>query len=778
MTVTPPQRIEETRTVGASVPPADAAAKVAGMTDYAANHRMAGMLSVAVARSERPHARLLAVDVEAARRAEGVVDVVTGADLAEMLGERRLTGPAFHDQPVLAHERVRYVGEPFAAVVSPRARVARAAAELVRATYEDLEPVHDVDRAAAGPPYVHDELRPAGTFPDLAHLAGVRDTNVCYDFRLLHGDVERALADAPHAVEGDYWTPPAHQLTIELPCTLGWVEGERLEVISATQTPSYVRQMLADLLALPLSRVRVRVPALGGGFGAKMYDKLEPLVGVLAWRLRRPVRWIATRDEAFVMTSRHGVAVTCRMAADETGALVAADADVRYDTGAYADIGPRIAAKSGLVATGPYRTPSARIRSRCIYTNKPSAGPFRGFGVPQLVWAHESAIDELARACGADPYRFRRENLLREGDEAPVGTAMHSADLVGCLDGVAEALEWDRPLEPSGDRLARGRGIAVGLKAVLTPTISGAVVQLNDDASATVLINTVDMGQGSDTIMAQIAAEVLALGVERVRVARPDTDGGPYDTITAGSRSTYHMGNAVRLAAGRVRDQVLEIAAPRLEAEAAELVLEDAGVRRRGDSEAAVGLPELFQAHFGARGMTLTGEARFQTEWIPYDHDTGRSPRIAEHWFAGAVGAELTVDRHTGLVAVEHLAVAGDVGRAINPRLCEQQLVGAALMGLGHALFDEMVFEEGRLRNDTLLNYQVPSVRDVPARVTPIVVESPHDSGPFGAKGVGETGILAAAPAIGNAIHDALGVRFRRLPITPETILDALEEPA
>jgi CO/xanthine dehydrogenase Mo-binding subunit len=775
MSIVTPRPAERTRTVGTSVPRADAAAKVAGMTDYAANHRMAGMLSVAVARSARPHARLLGVDVDAARAVEGVVDVVTGADLAAMLGERLLTGPAFQDQPILAHERVRFVGEPVAAVVARDAAVARAGARLVEVAYEDLEPVHDVDQAAAGPPFVHDELRPSGVFRDLAHLAGVRDTNVCYDFRLVHGDVEATLAAAPRTVDGDYWTPPAHHVTIELPCTLAWVEGERVEVISATQTPSYVRQMLADVLGLPLNRVRVRVPALGGGFGAKMYDKLEPLVAVLAWRLRRPVQWIATRDEHFVMTSRHGVAVRCRMGADEQGRLVAADADVRYETGAYADIGPRIAAKSGLVATGPYRTPSARIRSRCIYTNKPSAGPYRGFGVPQLVFAHESAMDELARACGADPYRFRRENLLREGDEASVGTPMHSADLVGCLDRVAEAVEWDTPMPPSDGRLARGRGIAVGLKAVLTPTIAGAVVQLNDDASATVLINTVDMGQGSDTIMAQIAAEVLALGAEQVRVARPDTDGGPYDTITAGSRSTYHMGNAVRLAAGRVREQVLAIAAEQLEADAAELVLEPDGVRRRDDAGPTLPLRRLFGAYFGARGATLTSEARFQTDWVPYDHETGRSPDVTEHWFAGAVGVVLTVDRLTGLVRIEHLAVAGDVGRAINPRLCEQQLVGAAVMGIGHALFDEMVFEDGRLLNDSLLDYQMPSFRDMPDRVTPIVVESPHRTGPFGAKGVGETGILATAPAIGNAIHDALGVRFRRLPITPEAILDRLE---
>jgi CO/xanthine dehydrogenase Mo-binding subunit len=766
---------DPTGAVGTSVPRVGMRSRVAGTADYAANVERPGTLHVAVTRSTRPHARLLDVDTTRARAVDGVVEIVTGAMLVEMLGDRHVTGPAFQDQPILAHDRVRYAGEPFAAVVSPDPGLSRAAASLVVASYEDLEPVLDVDDAIGGPPYVHDELRPSKVFSDLGHLAGQRDTNVCYEFNLRHGDPGAAEAQAAWVAAGEYWTPPAQHVALELPCTLAWVEDDRLEVVSATQTPSYVRQMLADVLDLPLNRVRVRVPGLGASFGSKMYDKLEPLTAVLAWRLGRPVKWVATREEAFVMTSRHGVAVTSRMAADAQGRLVAADVDVRYDTGAYADIGPRLTGKSGLIAAGPYRLPNVRVRSRCVYTNKVSAGPFRGFGVPQLVWAHECTIDELARLAGADPYRFRRENLLREGDEAAVGTEMHSADLVGCLDAVAEALEWDRPL-PAGDgRHARGRGIAVGAKAVLTPTTSGATVQLNQDASAVVFTNTVEMGQGSDTILSQIAAEVLSLPPESVRMARPDTDGAGYDTITAGSRTTYHMGNAVRKAAEDVRGQLLEMAAGRLGVDPIALRLAGGAVHGAdGPDDEGTPIGDVILAAFGSRGTTLTGHATHQTSWIPYDPKTGRTPRATEHWFAGAVGVELTVDRLTGVTQIDHLAVAGDVGRAINPRLCEQQLIGAALMGVGHALFDEMVFSEGRLVNETLLDYQLCSVRDMPRRLTPLLVECPHRGGPFGAKGVGETGILATAPAIGNAVRDACGVRLTRLPLKPETVLEAL----
>ncbi|HZD66087.1 MAG TPA: molybdopterin cofactor-binding domain-containing protein, partial [Acidimicrobiales bacterium] len=295
------------------------------------------------------------------------------------------------------------------------------------------------------------------------------------------------------------------------------------------------------------------------------------------------------------------------------------------------------------------------------------------------------------------------------------------------------------------------------------------------DASASVLVGTVDMGQGSDTILAQIAAEVLTIAPERVRVMGTDTTTTPYDTITAGSRSTYHAGNAVRLAAERVAAQLLDMAAEVLDTDPAGLRVARGGVCRMGEDEVALAIPELLLAHFGAVGTTVTGEATHRTSWVPYDHDTGRSPKVTEHWFAGAVGAEVAVDRLTGRVTIDHLAVAADVGRAINPALVRQQLQGAALMGIGHALFEELAFDGGVPINTTLLDYQVPSVRDLPRRFTPIIVEAPHRAGPYGAKGVGETGILALTPALGNAIRDAIGVRLRRLPMTPEAILDALD---
>ncbi len=759
--------------VGQSWRRTNSESKVLGTFRYTADLPVPKCLYLGVHRANQPHARIAGIETESAMAIPGVVKVITGADLYDALGENLFTGPAFSDQPPLAWQRVRYVGEPVAVVLAEDLATARAAADEIYVDYEFITPVLDVDAALEGTDYVHDELRPSAVFPDLRHLMGEHDTNVNYEYNLIRGDSETAHQKAPVTVSGEFWTPPTSHVAMENFSASAWVEEDRLDLVSTTQTPSYVRQAIATMLNLRLNQVRVRTLGLGGSFGSKMYDRLEPLVAAIAWTQKLPVRLELTREEAFVLTTRHGVAVSSRMSADANGNIVAATADVRYDTGAYADIGPRIAAKSGMVACGPYQIENAKIRSRCIYTNKPSAGPFRGFGVPQVTWSHESLVDDLARELGEDPARFRRQNLLREGDVSPVGTMMHSADFIGCLDAVTEAIGWTDPLEKTDGSWKWGRGVAVGIKAVLTPTVSNAVLQLNQDASATLLISTVDMGQGSDTIMAQIVADVLNLGPDMVRVINPDTDITPYDTITAGSRSTYHTGNAVKKAAETMRDRLIEIAAKQMGVSASDCKLVPGGVIS-SSSQRLISLEDLILSQFGAAGTTMTAEANFTTEWVPYDRATGQSTKITEHWFAGAAAVELGVDTRTGRIRIRHLAVAGDVGRAINPALVNQQLVGGAIMGMGHALFDELVFDQGQIVNGTLLDYQLPSIKDMPEKLTPIIVENPHRTGPFGAKGVGETGLIPIAPAIANAVRDATGIRITTLPLTPEKVLSAL----
>lgn len=761
--------------IGARWKRVGARAKVRGETKYANDQPVGACAYVAVHRSTRPHARIVSIDSSEALAQKGVLAVVTGADLHEALGDRIFTGPAFADQPPLAIDKVRYVGEPVAAVLAGDLSTARAAIDLIRVDYDDLQPVYDVQSAIHGRAFVHDRLRPSDVFGDLRHLKDKSETNICYEYNLRTGDYDAAPSGEDTTVTESFWSPPVHHVPIELPYSVASFHDDHIEILTTTQTPSYVRQMAADLLGLQMSQVRVRTCPLGGAFGSKMYDRLEPLVAALAWTEKTTVRMLITREEAFILTMRHGASVDGSMTADADGFVTGAHADVYYDTGAYADIGPRMTGKSGSVALGPYRMNNARIRAQCVYTNKPSAGAFRGFGVPQVTWAHESLVDELARSRGEDPVAFRRRNLLREGDEAYVGTKIHSADFLGCLNGVTEAIDWDSPLEHGTGRWRRGRGVAVAIKAVLTPTVANATLQLNQDDSATILISTVDMGQGSDTIMSQIAAEVLYLDEKHVRVVAPDTDVTPYDTITAGSRSTYHTGNAVRAAAEKMREQILDIAVQRTGARREDLKLTSEGVLNTA-SQQNYKTADLLHDHFGARGTTLTTESNFTTSWTPYDHETGHSSKITEHWFAGAAAVDLQVDRMTGRVHIDHLAVAGDVGRAINPTLIEQQLRGAAIMGLGITLFEELVFDQGQMVNATMLDYQLPSVRDVPKKLTPVIVESPHKGGPFGAKGVGETGLMPIAPAVANAVRDATGVRITRLPLTPERVLAAMDE--
>jgi CO/xanthine dehydrogenase Mo-binding subunit len=753
----------------------DALGRVRGTLRYVGDEPVAvGTAYVAVHRSTQPHANIVSVETHAAEQVDGVIAVVTGQDLFKEFGDRIFTGPAFADQPSLAVEKVRYVGEPVAAVLAKDIATARLAADEIVVEYEELPAVYDVADALKGDVFVHRELRPSAVFADLAHLSGVRDTNVNYEYHQINGDAEAAHATAATTVEATMWAPPTHHVTIELPSTSAWVDSGRLEILTTTQTPSYVRQMAADLVGLPLSRVRVRTRALGGGFGCKMYDRLEPLAAALAWKFQRRVKIPTTREEAFQLTTRHGAEVISKLSADSEGNLVASSADLRYDTGAFADVGPRITAKSGMVVPGPYRIQNVEVRSRCVYTNKISAGPFRGFGVPQVTWSHETVIDELAHELGEDPYAFRRRHLLREGDVASMGTKIHSADFVGCLDAVAEAIDWEGPTPQGDDRIRYGKGIAVGMKAVLTPTVANATLNFNQDGSATLLISTVDMGQGSDTMMGQIAAEVLRIPATRIHVVQADTDSTPYDTITAGSRSTYHTGNAVRLVAEEMRARLLAIAAEQLGRRVEGLELTDNGICDE-DGAVLMSVPEVVHRKYGARGATVTSASNFTSWWHPYDKKTGLSEKVTEHWFASAIGVRIAVDTATGRVRTQHMAVAADVGRAINPTLVEQQLTGAAIMGIGHALFDQLVFDKGQMVNATLLDYQLPSIKDVPERLTPIIIEDAHRDGPFGAKGVGESGILGVAPAYANAIRDALGVRITRLPLTPESIINALD---
>jgi CO/xanthine dehydrogenase Mo-binding subunit len=763
--------------VGQSVYRKDANPKVTGKALHVGNIEMPGMLHVAVLRSSYPHARITRIEKSRAERLDGVAVVLTGAEIANMPGVDPYYGPAFRDQPILAVDKVCFVGDPVVAVAAKDRRTAEDALQLVEVEYEPLPAVFDVLEAVKPEsPLVHEKHRPAKAFADLAHVKAGQQSNVCYHFKLRTGNVDQAFAEADRIFEDTFSSPPAQHMPMEPHVSLVYLdENQRLNVWTASQSPSYVRTELSNTFGIPMHHIRVRVPYIGGGYGAKLYAKLEPLVTALVLITRKPVRYALTREEEFLTITKHKV-ITKIKTAIKNGSITARKCEVFWDTGAYAEIGPRIGHKSGYTSAGPYRIPNVWIDSYCVYTNHVPAGAFRGFGVPQVIWAYDSQMDSIARAIGEDPVEFRLKPALEEGEPFATGTLVRSFGIKQAIREAARAIQWSKASPAQSGTKLRGKGIAAGVKAVLTPSISGAIVILNADGTANVLSSTVEMGQGSETTMAQIVAEELGIAFDQVHIVQPDTDVTPYDTITAGSRSTYHMGNAVRMAAAKIKTELSAVVAEKLEVDPGDLVAGGGRMFVRGMEERGMTVSEVFLAKFGSLGTTLAAEAVCQPTAGHMDPETGQSEKCTEYWFPSATAAEVEVDIETGQVKVLQLISVGDTGTAINPRHCEQQLQGAAIMHLGLTLFEQMISEEGQLVNGSLLDYQIASIKDMPESLQSVVVEVPHETGPFGAKGAGETGALTVAPAIANAIEDACGVRIRDLPITPEKVLRALAE--
>ncbi|MGA0033008.1 MAG: xanthine dehydrogenase family protein molybdopterin-binding subunit, partial [Burkholderiales bacterium] len=544
---------------GQSLPRVEGRAKVTGRAEYVHNLRLPGMLYGKIFRSTVAHARIKSVDVSAARELPGVYAVYTSADICKLIPEPYY-GPAFHDQPVLAIDKVHYVGEPVALVLAADPHVAEAAAQMIAADYEELPAVFDEVEAMTSKAVVHEMLKPAGTFPDLKHLKDKRDTNVALDFHLRRGDAQQAFAAADHVFEHSFRTQQVLHLPLEPFVTVADPAPNQLVIHTASQSPSFVRIEIARLLGWPENKVRVKVPYLGGGFGAKLYIKLEALAAAAALIAARPVKIALTMEEQFYTLTKHATTLRIKSGVSKDGKITARECEVWWNGGAYADIGPRITQKSGFTAPGPYDIEHVAIDSYSLYTNLTPAGALRGFGIPQLVWAYESHTDMIAKALKIDPLEMRRKNILREGRPQATGTLMRDAGIEKVLERLASRMAWDKPFDKGSGSIRRGRGIAIGFKASISPTTSVAIVNLSADGSCIVYCSTVDMGQGSDTAMAQFAAEALCIPVERVSVVHPDTDVTPYDMATLGSRSTYHMGHAVKNAAEDARDKLLQLA--------------------------------------------------------------------------------------------------------------------------------------------------------------------------------------------------------------------------
>ena len=764
--------------VGSDVPRVDGNAKVSGSAQYTADIELPGMLHAKALRSPHPHAKLVTVDVSKAAALPGVIAVVTRDDLE---GLNPYYGAVVEDQPVLAIERVRCVGDIVAAVAAEEREIAEEAVELIEVEYEPLPAVFDVVEAAEpGAPIIHEERfeTQAAVFREQLNLnAG---GNVCSVFRAADGDADSGFAEADEVFENTYRMPPVQHGHIEPHvATAVWESPNRLVVHTPCQNAVGLQEQLARIFDLPESGVRVVVPFVGGGYGGKTHARLEPVTALLARKAGRPVQWVLTREEVFLTGRRYGGFVRMKTGFKRDGTLVAREVEVFYDLGAYALSGPANAKTGSYVASGPYRVPNRRLTTYAVYTNLPPAGPYRGVGVPHVAWAYESEMDRIARHLGMDPLELRLKNLLQEGDIFVTGESLVSVGISDCLRQAATGIGW-RGREEQADgaaegSLRRGKGLAVIMKSTTTPTASAASVRLNGDGSVMLLTSSTEIGQGVRTCLAQIVAERLGFPVERVTVSAPDTDVTPYDKSTSSSRTTFHMGNAALRAAEEVREQLLEAGAQALEVDKADLELGASGVSVRGVPDRSLSIPQLLRVKYGDSVGSIFGSCNFQVKG-GLDPKTGKG-KAAAFWFFSACAAEVEVDVETGKVRVLDIATSVDVGKAINPLQCWLQNEGSMLEALGAAFFEEMVFEQGQPVNGTLLEYMLPSMEDHPERFQSLLVETPHPDGPFGAKGAGEAVIPAVAPAIGNAVANALGgVNITVLPLRPDRIVAALAE--
>jgi CO/xanthine dehydrogenase Mo-binding subunit len=750
------------RTVGQPIPRVEGREKVTGKARYTGDLSLPNMAYGKILRSPWPHAKVLRINTENAVALPGVIAVLTRDDFGDI---DPYFGPALRDRPILAIDKVRYVGDPVAAVAAQDEATATRVLELIEVEYEELPPILTMeDGLKPEAPVLHENLRPAGQFADLASMQLRDKSNIAQEFHYQRGDPEKAFKKADHIFEHTFSTPPVTHCNLEPHVVLAQWEGDELTVWSACQNPFPVRAELASIFGMPLSKIRLIASYLGGGNGAKTYAKIEPLVAVLSRKIRRPVKVTLTMEESFETNSRHATRFRVKTGVTKEGEILARECEIYWDKGAYGDIGIRLIRKSGYTSPGPYRIPNLRVDSYAVYTNKVPAGALRGYGVAQTTWATEQQMDIMARELGIDPVKFRLKNLLNKEEEFAPGDPL-DGDLKGSLKKVAEAIGWGKPRERN-----RGRGVACFLKSTLAPSISQAIIRVHPDGSATLLTSTTEMGQGSKTVLSQIVAEELAISLERVTVAEPDTDRTPYDVTTSSSRSTAVMGVAVQKAAQDAKRQLVEMASRMLNAREEDLEVVDGRIRLKGSPAEGVSFDAVLRDQL--LGGEVIGVGTFKTEKDSRVPLGGPTP----FWESGSAAAEVEVDPKTGEVKILKYVAAPDVGRMINPFLCRGQSDGSVIFGIGQTLLEEMVYEEGQLLNPNLVDYLIPRFSDCPENLETFFIENGDGAGPYGAKGLGEGDLIPVAAAIANAVYDAVGVRITGLPIKPEKILKALKE--
>ncbi len=777
---------ESLRHVGKSEARVEATEKVTGQALYASDLEMPGMLHAQVTKSPHARARIKRIDASKAEALPGVRAVLVGEELDYRLGLYMV------DKYILARGEVRHYGEAVAAVAADTPEIAREAADLVEVEYEVLPPVlNHMDALEPDAPLVHPDLGKYSYVPVFSPQAG---TNIPNLSKCRKGDVEKGFAESAWVVEREYTNPSVQHVPMETHVAIArWKAGDEVDIWTSAQSPFTVRNLFCCAFKLPLNKVRVVVPHIGGGFGGKAGIHLEPLAACLSRKAGgRPVKLQASREEEFsLLPCRSALTYRVKTGVSAEGKILAQELTLYWDAGAYADYAVNVTRASSYSAAGPYEVPNVKIDAYTIYTNKPYGTAYRGFGHVEFFWGLERHLDLVARVIGMDPLEFRRRNLLRPGSRTITGETIteHSGDPTKCLEAVAKAIGYGG-LSPEEEERQRstgrkiGKGLATLHKAPAMPsfTATAAIVKMNSDGSVNLNVGLTEMGQGSATALAQIAAEALGFPMEKVKATiEKDTDKEPYDWQTVASKGIILSGNATILACEDLLRQAYEVAAQVLHASVADLAHDAEGVYVAHSPARRVGFASLSVGYAypdgSAVGGPLVGVGRYVAQGLTnLDKETGQGLPALD-WTFGAHGVTVEADPETGEYKVIKVASAFDLGKAINPAIVRGQCVGGMVQGLGTATCEGYIYDRsGRLLNPSFTDNKIPTAKDLPEEIVSIAVETPQLDGAFGARGVGEHPMISVAPALGNALAEAVGVELLHMPIRFEDVWRAMRD--
>ena len=750
--------------VGQRVPMIDAAAKVTGSATFTDDLVFPGMLHGKILRSPLPHAKILNVDVSKALKLRGVKGAVIGAEIPD-----RQYGivPKARDEYALAKGKVRYIGDEVAAVCATDPEIAEEALELIEVDYEELPAVFDpLDAVKEGAPVIHE---------------GVAN-NTSFAIRKEFGDVEKAFAESALVSEDTFYSQAVDHAPMEPHAAVAQYDAIKGEVVlySSTQIPFFLRRNLSATLMIPESKVRVIKPKVGGGFGQKidMFAK-DFCAAWFAMKTGRPVKFLYDRDEVFTCTrQRHPMYVKVKTGMTKDGKILAQQFLAHADGGAYNSTAPTMMALSCFFLMVPYHVPNLLYEGYHVYTNKPIGGAMRGHGIPQARFAVERQLDLMSDRLNLDPAEVRHKNSIRAGEPHPGGFVIHTCGFADSVKEAAKAIGW----EEKRGKLPFGRGVGMGGASFpsgvtnMSHISSGAVVQLGRDGGVNVLTGAADIGQGAETVIAQIVAETLGVKYEDVRVTAADTGTTPLDPGTFGSGVTVRAGNAAKIAAESIRKKIFECIADELEANPEDLVAKDGQIFVTGSPDVNLTYSKAIKIYqYRDLPMPLVGRASWMADTKEPTTLFNEPGNFSPNYSFMTQAAEVEVDTITGKVKVLKMVTAHDCGRPINPMLVEGQLEGSICGGMGQALYENKIVENGQLMNPSFLDYGFPTALEVPEMDT-VDIETDDPIGPYGAKEAGEGTQLSPAPAIVNAIADAIGVEFNDLPVTPEKILKALAD--